>query len=317
MDNLKFYPYLTDDLMEKSGCMIEKFQFFYYPNDMEAPLRGEKKGVGVIKITDPLDMWSLAQDGITFKKKVSIAYPDFLFGAEGIACKNAEIGICIMWTNNRLTQTGLILPNSDITTAAGRTCYFEHTFNPGEVEGDLQLSVCLYVKKSASEILDGEEELMNEEGVTIGELDDIVVDFDSVNMEFPIEELYSDKEPLWWIEFSQWEDPKSLEKFTKDNICIYLNPYYSACPMTDGNIKNVDLLIDILVTSYLMIFERLSEEDLQATRNDVGLEANSICSILHQFIGECNKTELRFESPEALLRTLQINLRAKLTEEDK
>lgn len=136
MDNLKFYPYLTDDLMEKSGCMIEKFQFFYYPNDMEAPLRGEKKGVGVIKITDPLDMWSLAQDGITFKKKVSIAYPDFLFGAEGIACKNAEIGICIMWTNNRLTQTGLILPNSDITTAAGRTCYFEHTFNPGEVEGE-------------------------------------------------------------------------------------------------------------------------------------------------------------------------------------
>ena len=282
MDNLKFYPYLTDDLMEKSGCMIEKFQFFYYPNDMEAPLRGEKKGVGVIKITDPLDMWSLAQDGITFKKKVSIAYPDFLFGAEGIACKNAEIGICIMWTNNRLTQTGLILPNSDITTAAGRTCYFEHTFNPGEVEGDLQLSVCLYVKKSASEILDGEEELMNEEGVTIGELDDIVVDFDSVNMEFPIEELYSDKEPLWWIEFSQWEDPKSLEKFTKDNICIYLNPYYSACPMTDGNIKNVDLLIDILATSYLMIFERLSEEDLQATRNDVGLEANSIClSLIH------------------------------------
>ena len=121
MDNLKFYPYLTADLMEKSGCMIEKFQFFYYPNDMEAPLRGEKKGARVIKITDPLDMWSLAQDGITFKKKVSIAYPDFLFGAEGIACKNAEIGICIMWTNNRLTQTGLILPNSDITTAAGRT----------------------------------------------------------------------------------------------------------------------------------------------------------------------------------------------------
>lgn len=46
--------------------------------------------------------------------------------------------------------------------------------------------------------------------------------------------------------------------------------------MTDGNIKNVDLLIDILATSYLMIFERLSEEDLQATRNDVGLEANTV-----------------------------------------
>ena len=69
MDNLKFYPYLTDDLMEKSGCMIEKFQFFYYPNDMEAPLRGEKKGVGVIKITDRLICGALLKTALLSKRK--------------------------------------------------------------------------------------------------------------------------------------------------------------------------------------------------------------------------------------------------------
>lgn len=316
MDSMKFYPFLTDELIEKCGCETEEYQFLYYLNELESPLRREKKGSKIIKLTDPLDIWRLSQDGITIKKKVSIAYPDFLFGVDGIACTGAEIGICIIWTNNRLTQTGHILPKSDISTAAGRTCFFEHKFDPGEIEGDLQLSVCFYIKKSADQIEKDEQYLMNAEGVTIGEIDSTTVDFDSLTMEFPIEEFYSEKEPLWWIEFSQWEDPKTIEKFTKDNICIYLNPYFSSCPMTDGNIKNIDLLIDILATSYLMMFQRLSEEDLQATRSNVGLEANSICSILHQFIEECNKVDLRFESWEMLLKTLHINLRAKLTEED-
>ena len=314
MDNLKFYPCLTPELLDKAGCVSEKYQFFYYPNDTESPLSA--KGSSVVKLSDPLDMWKLKEDGITVKKKVSVAYPEFLFGPDGVACKGAEIGICILWTNNRLTQTGHILPISDISTAAGRECRFEHTFQPGEIDGDLELSLCMYIKRSAESAEKGEEKLINDEGVSIGEIDSVIVDFDSVYMEFPIEEFSSDKEPLWWIEFSQWEDPKTIEKFTKDNICLYLNPYYPACPMTDGTIKNIDMLIDILATSYLMMFLRLSEADLKATRNNIGLEANSICSILHQFIGECNATDLRFESPELLLKSLQTNIRAKLTEDD-
>lgn len=312
MENLKFYPCLTEEMLDNCGCVSEKYRFCYYANDIETPLQA--KGSSVLKLSDPADMWKLKEDGITFKKKVSIAYPNLLFGPEGIACKNAEIGICIIWTNNRLTQTGHILPRSDINNATGRTCFFEHTFSPGEIDGDLELSLIMYIKKPAENVLEGEQILMNEEGVSIGEIDNVVVDFDSIYMEFPIEELSSDKEPLWWIEFSSWDDPKNSDKFTKDNICLYLNPYYSACPMTDGKIKNIDLLIDILAAAYMLMFTRLSEEDLKATRNDMGLEPNSICSILSKFIESCNKVELNFASPESLLKTLQINLRAMLTE---
>lgn len=314
METINAYPRASKDLLEKAGCVSDNFRFFYSPNGIEAGLIA--KGSSIVKLSDPLDMWKLKEDGITIKKTVSIAYPNFLFGPDGIACKDAEIGICIIWTNHRLTQTGHILPQNDISNASGRTCFFEHTFLPGEIDGDLELSLRLFIKKSASVIEENEEILMNEEGVSIGEIDSIVVDFDSIYMEFPIEEYSSDKEPLWWIEFSQWEDPKIIEKFTKDNICLYLNPFYSACPMTDGNIKNIDMLIEILSTAYLMMFQRLSEEDLSATRNNIGLEANSICSILHQFIEECNATDLRFESAEMLLKSLQVNIRAKLMEGD-
>lgn len=314
MENLRFFPCLTDELLDKCGCNAGKYRFVYYANDIESGLM--QKGTNTVKLSDPLEMWKLNEDGITLKRTVSIAYPEFLYGSEGIACKDASLGICIIWTNNRLTQTGHILPKSDISNQAGRTCYFEHTFSPGEIDGDLELSLCMYICKSAQEIEPEEVGLMNEEGVSVGEIDNIIIDFDSIHMEFPIEEFASPTEPLWWVEFSSWEDPKTIEKFTRDNICLYLNPYYSACPMTDGSIKNVDLLIDILATVYFMIFQKLSDDDLVATRNDIGLEANSICSILHQFIGECNAAELRFDSPELLLKTLQINIRAKLTEED-
>ena len=109
----------------------------------------------------------------------------------------------------------------------------------------------------------------------------------------------------------------TIDMFTKENVCLYLNPHYSACPMTDGTIKNLDLMIDILASAYFMMFKRLSEDQLKATRQNIGLAPNSICSILHYFISTCNDPELRFESDEALMKTLQMNIRAKLTEGEK
>lgn len=314
MENLIFYPTLTEDMLDNAGFKTDKYIFAYTSNGNEYGLK--QKGSSTIKLSDPLELWDIERDGITLKKRVSFAYPDQLFGKKGVACHEAEIGICIIWTNHELTQTGCILPEKDVSTPSGRICDFSYTFAPGDIKGDLDLSVCSYIKKSACNILPGEEILMNEEGVSVGELESVVLDFNSVFMDFPIEEYSSDKEPLWWIEFQQWEDPRSVDMFTKENVCLYLNPYYSACPMTDGTIKNVDLMIDILASAYFMMFDRLSDEELRATRQNIGLAPNSICSILNYFIGTCNDPELRFDSPEALMKTLQMNIRKKLTEGD-
>ncbi len=316
MENLRFYPYLSKDLLDKAGCSTGEYEFSYCNNNgLKISLERDGRNSSNFKLKDLLEIWKLDEDGVTIEKKVSIAYPNLLFGEDGVACEDAEIGICLIWTNNRLTQTGYILPASEISRPTGREYIFTHTFGPGTIAGSLDLSVNFYIKSAADIVKENELHLMNEEGVSVGEIDRITVDFDSMNMEFPIQEVTSKTEPLWWIELSQWEDPKTVEEFTEDNICIYLNTYYSACPVTDGKIKNIDMLIDILSTSYMMIFQKLDEEDLRATKDNVGLEPNTICSILHQFVESCNAAELRFESPEALLRTLQINIRAMLTED--
>ena len=318
MQDLYFYPKLTPELKEACGYSSDKYIFSYEYQGEYHGLR--QKGSSTLKLSDPLEIWKIETEGIRINKNVRIAYPQFLYGKDGIACQGAELGICITWTNKALTQTGIILPVNDVTLPQGRSCKFEFSFAPGTILGDLELSLNLYIKKSAAEILPNEDSLMNEAGGSVGELETVVLDFSSIYMEFPIEEFKSEKEPLWWVEFSQWEDPKVSDLFTRDNVCLYLNPYYSCCPApsTSGDestIKNLDLLIDILAQTYMLMFTRLSEDDLRATQQDIGLSPNSICSILHQFIEECEE-ELHFETPEALLKSLQINIRKKLEATD-
>ena len=107
----------------------------------------------------------------------------------------------------------------------------------------------------------------------------------------------------------------------KDSFCLYLNPYYEACPApsTSGSgnsIKNFDLLVDIMAQTYLMLFMRLSDDDLRATKKNINLNTNSICSILNRFIENCEDCKgLQWESPEKLLRSLQLNLRVLIQED--
>lgn len=317
MENILFYPTLTPDMLESSGLSVDKYRFTYVYQDKCYGL--QQKGTTTFKLSDPLDIWNVETEGLTIDKTIRFAYPDLLKGKDGVVCRGAEFGVCIIWTNQKLTQTGIILPISDVINPQGRTCKFHYVFEPGKLSGNLELSLSMFVKIEASHILEDEEDLINEAGVTVGEIEHVVLDFNSLYMEFPIEEFRSEIEPLWWVEFSEWEDPKTIDMFTKDSLCLYLNPYYDACPAPSANeagnsIKNFDLLVDILAQTYLMIFQRLSDDDLKATRQNIGLTDNSVCSILHQFIEDCYE-ELHWESPEKLLKSLQVNIRKRLQED--
>ena len=71
-------------------------------------------------------------------------------------------------------------------------------------------------------------------------------------------------------------------------------------------------IFQIISTTYLLIFKRMSDEDLYATKYDVGLSPNSICSIMHQFILGCDN--LQWESDENLLKSIQMNVASMLKE---
>ena len=305
MENLFFYPTLNDELKEQAGISISSFGFSYFSDGELKALK--PKGKNNIKLEDSWESWKVDMDGLHIKREITIEYPEILYGKNGIACKNAEIGFGIIWTNRTLTQMGTILPIQEYNSGAIKHVVFEFDFNPGEIIGDLELETMLYIKKASVEILPEEERLMNDPGVKIGILDECRLDFGSIYMDFPIQERNSKKMPLWWLDIGVWTDPRQ-DLFNEDNLCLYLNSAYDCCPRVGEKIKNSDVLIDIIATAYTMIFQKIYEMGyLSQTINDVDLEPGSISKIMFYFWSGC-KTAIDTSSIERMHKTIWMNV---------
>lgn len=312
MENIYFYPILTDTLKEDCGLVEEQYVFSYFYQGSQFPLSVQDGAK--TRLSDPLGNFKIETDGLLLEKSVQISYNHLLHGPSGIACTGAELGVCIIWTNKKLTQTGCIFPSQDEMIGTSRTCTFTHQFLPNELAGDLELSMILYIKKSAETVLLGEESLMNEEGVSVGEISFTNIAFDDFGTIFPIQECSTPDEPLWWVEFAEWEDP-TVDYFSKENLCLYLNKYYDLCPdvsTTAKAIKNFDMLVDIMAQVYLLVIGKLSNDELAAIESG-SAEENSICGVLSYLYTQCPHPLRIRASQEKLLRDLQINLRILLS----
>lgn len=298
-----FYPTLTDEIKDASGISSTPYAYSYRVEGIDYKLVG--KGKNIVKFDD--EAWKVERDGLHLRRRITIEYPDILYGPTGIACTGAELGMCIIWVNRSLTQMGTILPTNEFMSDASRVYEFDYEFAPGILKGDLSLEMQLYIKKSAENVRPEEKTLMNDEGVTVGTIDETNLDFGSIYMDFPITEVNSKKQPMWWLELSDWSEPKE-DLFNEDNLCIYLNTAYESCPRMGESIKNADVLIDIITTAYVMLFRRVMDCGFLAdTINDVGLEQGSISKILFYFKDSC-ETEIDFSSEERMHKTIWMNV---------
>lgn len=64
MDNLSFYPTLTEDLLDKCGCVCNKYDFSYLIEGAYRSLR--PRGKNTIKLEDSLESWKIEMMGCGF-----------------------------------------------------------------------------------------------------------------------------------------------------------------------------------------------------------------------------------------------------------
>ena len=293
-----FYPTLTDDLKDAAGISLQPYEYCYCVEGVEYKLTG--KGQNVIKFDD--EAWKVERDGLRIRRMVVCEYPNALYGGSGIACAGAELGICLTWVNKSLTQMGTILPSKEYMREASKIIEFDYEFAPGLLKGDLGLTMYLYIRKPAENVLPDESSLMNDEGVSVGILDEVHLDFGSMyinndinKLKLNIAEINDKKQPMWWLELSDWSEPKE-DLFNEENICIYLNTAYDSCPKMGEPIKNADVLIDIITTVYVMLFGKIKDCGcLSDTVNDVNLESGSISKMMFFFKSSC-ETDIDFST---------------------
>lgn len=319
MEPVLLYPILNDS--DDAGVTAGEYVFSYCDEGTQWPLKPH--GAKTVRLSDDRDRWHSGADGLRVEQTVKIAYPQLLHGPDGIACAGAELSVCLIWTSAAMTVTDIVQPEPDgkQPDGQGRTYHFVHEFAPGTLEGDLNLSTVVYVKRAAAHVLPREEHLMNDTGVILGEISGTSLELKSQYMEFPMEECRSDDEPLWWLYISEWEDPRREDLFTKDSFCLYLNRKNPACPSQSASkkknhTKNFDVMVDILAQTYLLLIQKVRGMGCwQDTVDNRNLAENSICSVLHQFIESCPHGLLCDVADEVLLKSLQLNLKDMMQEE--
>lgn len=313
MSSIAFYPIADEEMLSNSGVFAGKYEFSFEMEGTWLPLI--QGGRSTVKLSDPKELWSIESDGLRICRQIVIEYPGLLKGKNGIAPEGSKLSVCIVWNNKALTQMGYITPNS-VSMRNTSLCFdFQHNFKPGEISGDLSLETVFYIEEAAKNLLEGEENLINRAGVTIGEIDSVALSFTDDFMEFPIVEVNDKNAPLWWLDITQWDDP-TTDPFSSDYVCLYLNTAYSCCPKAGSTTKGQELLVEIISTCYLMLFQELINRDcISNTINNVGLEPGSISKVLYYFSAGCDPA-IRTESISEMQKSIRINVERMLSEAD-
>ena len=302
-NSITFYPTLTDELKDQASVNVKPFALSYKNDGIYSPL--VTKGGGKKRVEDPKQIWKAETHGLRVCLSVMIERSDYLYGPKGIICKDAEYGLCLIWKNNALSQMGYIMPRrrgGDIERYD-----FDHLFKPGEIKDDLTFELIIYVKNAAKTVRKGEEALMNEEGVVVGDLGVTEFAFSDDSMSFPIMEIEDGSIPLWWLELSDWSDPKT-DSFDMNHVCLYINTAHRGYQSSGLSSFEGDMLVEIITCCYLMLFQEVESRGcLNDVLQKIDLEAGSIGKVLYYFAKGCDP-KLRTESPVAMHDSIHINV---------
>lgn len=254
----RFYPTIENKkglLKSINVIPTDEFKFLRYDGQSLHEL-----AVGSGRIVDVF--WDQQKDSLVVRRDIKINDPQILYGKDGIACSDSELGLAIQWTNASTSMAGCILPKdgSEVKSSTGWSAYFEHFFNPGELNGIIEFKIIIYLKKKSLNVPFEEKMLNNKEGVVLGELEIYRLQISDETIPFPIIVDSFESDALWWVDFYTWEDPGDDGLFGPSSFLITINSNISSgCPNVSGNsIKNIDMLFEITASVYAMLFKKLN-----------------------------------------------------------
>ena len=304
---LEAFPKLSREILVKIGCSSGIYKFFYRYQGENRELQvntadTSTSRAAVLQLTDPACHWHPETSNLIANLYLSINVPAFLFGETGLAAKNGgELGIAVLWMLPEANQRGSTVVGSINSKSpgpfelSGEVCFQAQT-----LRGTLILKTVLFLKNrgipTGSEIYQADKV-----GTIVGVLDETRVIIDGNGSMFPIHEVSSPNEPLWWVR-CDWEDPLE-DSFTEDNFCIYLNKAhkdYASLNVNEG-LKNSPLLFEIICSSLQTLLTKVLNDDSarDATIQGAGIQQGSISSMVNYFLHTFSVSYDR-NSPEAL-----------------
>ena len=286
------YPSLSDSL--KDGIFqAKKYAIYYTDNEgCEKELGYDIADSGsTLHCLKTDGVWSVDENNLCIRRAVALKKFKKLFGPDGIACRNATIGVSVIWTSPDSRQRGA---KSVLTISISKEDLAEekdHTFAEGELEidfsdarlrGNVNFSTVLYIANAGTPEED-EVHLANEEGFILGELDSFDLRLEGTGSLFPVFEVCEADQPLWYVR-CDWTDPVS-DSFA-ETVSININTAHKNYKYIDRTQKTFcsQLLVEVMSSALCCIIEKIrSENYLEQILGDDEMERGSVGEAVRYF----------------------------------
>lgn len=273
---ISLFPVLNEDLLNRIRFEASPYELYYIRNEQEYALKMEESENSsiVANIVDDEGIWSPDDYNLCIRRKYSIRTYQCLFGEKGIACRNAVIGIAMIWTSSDSKQRGVI-PIGDIVNSSEDLKFsLDYEFSKAQLRGAIELTTILYLKDAGTPVW-GEEHLANQYGCILGDLENrVILKLDGNGSVFPIYEISAPGQPLWFVK-CDWDDP-TYDLFS-ENVSININTSHKNYKYLDKTRKtyNEQLLIEIMTEALCIIITKLKE---QGNYWDITTSGKDLCS---------------------------------------
>jgi hypothetical protein len=209
----------------------------------------------MVCIKDENGKWTQEDNNLCFRRKYCLRTFHSLFGEDGIACKNARLGLAVQWTSHASCQRGVIRIGEFSSNDQIMEAEVEYRFMKAQLRGLVNLTTIVYLAEAGTPE-PGEEHLVNIDGYILGELDSYIVKLDGRSSAFPIYEIPNPGQPLWYIECN-WDDPTC--DALSECVSIFLNTAHKNYAYIDRNQKTFDsqLLCEIMASAITLIIEKV------------------------------------------------------------
>lgn len=287
------YPSLTDEMKEQVLFQARPYSIYYIDNDgFEKELNYETAEVGsAIHCLKTDGLWNADKYNLCLKRSVALKHYRSLFGSDGLVCRNAKLGISLVWTSPDSRQRGaepimtIAVNEKDFEEKHDSTfleCEIDVEFSQAKLRGDVNLAVVLYIAEAGTPNED-EIHLANEEGFVLGEFDSFILRLEGTGSLFPIYEVHEKGQPLWYVR-CDWTDPVS-DSFS-ESISININTAHKNYKYIDRTQKTfcAQLLVEVMSSALCAIIEKIrSENFLDPILGDEEMEPGSIGEVVRYF----------------------------------
>lgn len=281
------YPVLTDQLRSRFRfSILEDYSFGYVRDDDEHELVPEELGAGTInhRLVDTNGDWDPDRDCLFVRRRFEIQNASCLFGPDGIACSNAEIGVAVIWTSADSKQRGAVELGGLKKSDAPSRMSLAYSFRTAQLRGMVEFSTVMYIREAGIP-QPSERFLAYKRGMLLGEIDRYQIQLDGSGSVFPIYEVEEPDQPLWYVR-CDWDDP-TYDLFS-ETVAINLNKAHRNYRYIDRNSKTYDhqLLNEIIAAAISVIISKLKSQGSywDSTVSGTDIQPGSVSQAVNYFI---------------------------------